>query len=64
MEPIVYGLVAGAVVLIFGLWFRSRQAKNPHGKCVYCGRVLGKFGPYKTKCPSCKRLQPWAETKA
>jgi len=39
---------------------RAWQKKRPHGTCAYCGNVLALYGPYKLKCPRCKKTQPWA----
>lgn len=59
-EGILYGLVAGGIVLVFGVCMQRRQAKNPHGKCEFCGKPLALMGKYATVCPHCKQTQPWA----
>lgn len=61
LEGILYGLVAGGIVLLFGVYMQRRQAKNPHGKCVYCGKTMAMVGKYATVCPHCKQTQPWAD---
>ncbi len=60
-EAIIYGFVVGAIVLGIGLWTRSHQAGNPHGKCAYCEKPLAMLGPRSKVCHNCKRTQPWVE---
>ena len=65
MDPLTQGLIAGIIAAILAvailLPMQARQKKRPHGTCAYCGRVLGLYGPYKLKCPRCKKIQPWAD---
>jgi hypothetical protein len=64
MDPLTQGLIAGVIcgilVLAISLPMRAWQKKRPHGTCAYCGNVLALYGPYKLKCPRCKKTQPWA----
>ena len=58
-EAILYGLFAGGSGALL-LWVILRRlAKNPNGKCAYCGNPLAVWGPLAKVCRKCKRTQPW-----
>lgn len=58
LQGLIAALIVGGIVLVLGVYMQRRQAKNPHGRCVYCGKPLAMMGPYAKKCPHCKKMQP------
>jgi len=64
-DAITQGLIAALIVVAI-MWplmayMQRRQAKKPHGKCVYCQKPLAMMGKYSRVCPKCKRTQPWVD---